>query len=270
MNRMLNYGEPVGRQAVVNKAQRSANGLEILDKANAVLTYLETAGEAAVAEIAEAVDEPGSSTYRLVGSLHQLGWLDRAPQRGKYRLGLLLLHVASEVEDRLSLRDASAQALRELRNHTGQTTFLCVRRGTQAVCIDRVDGRSVRSLALELGASLPLHRGAAPLALLAYLPEAERQAVIAELGQTNPINLQDLTRQLGNVRRRGYTISNADVTAGIGAIGAPVLNHRGELVASVSVSGLLDAIIDDAQVAQKVVQTARGISRAMGWQEDMA
>jgi len=44
-----------------------------------------------------------------------------------------------------------------------------VRRGPRAVCVERLEGRAVRSLAMQLGSSLPMYAGAAPLALLAFL-----------------------------------------------------------------------------------------------------
>src|SRR3954451_21611972 len=137
-------------------------GIELIAKVDAVLSILERRGEVSAAEIASLTREPLSSVYRLLQSLTGIGWVDRGWHRGTYRLGLLLLTVGSELEDRLDVRDASLPTLKSLLAETGATSYLCIRRGARAVCIERLDGRAVRSLAMQLGSSLPLYAGAAP------------------------------------------------------------------------------------------------------------
>ena len=68
---------------------------------------------------------------------------------------------------RFDERQAALPHMEHLHDMTGETVFLCVRRGLRAVCIERIEGSHVVSLALRLGGSLPLHAGAAPRALLA-------------------------------------------------------------------------------------------------------
>ena len=154
--------------------ERDAGGLELISKAGAVLDMLEQHGEASAADLAAAIGEPLSSVYRLLQSLTATGWVDRGSSRGAYRLGLSLMTIGGLVEDHLDIREASLPSLRELVDATGVTSFLCVRRGPRAVCLERIEGYAVQSLAMLLGGSLPLYAGAAPRALLAFLPVAEQ------------------------------------------------------------------------------------------------
>src|SRR5207244_10669190 len=89
---------------------------------------------------------------------------------GTYRLGWRLLRLGSAVIARLDERQAALPVMERIHERTGETVFLCVRRGDDAVCIERLDGLRVQSLMLRLGGSLPLHLGAGPRTLLAWEP----------------------------------------------------------------------------------------------------
>ncbi len=89
-----------------------------------------------------------------------------------FRLGLRLFHLGAAVGRRLEVRRAARAALDELHHATEETVYLCIRRGDDALCVDRIDGLWVQSLTLQLGETLPLHLGAASRALLAHQPAA--------------------------------------------------------------------------------------------------
>lgn len=245
-------------------------GLDMVNKSNAVVTALEQRGQMTAVEVAELVGEPVSSTYRLLTSLTTMGWVDRGSRRGSYRLGLFFMGVGGLVEAGVDLRERALPAMRELVGSTRATTYLCVRRGVRAVCIERLDGRDVRSLAMELGDSLPLYLGAGPTALLAFLPPGERAAVVEELEAEPRLwpdapRREEVERAVRSIRARGYSVSDEDVTTGVAAIGAPVLNHRREIEAAVSVSGLRDQVLGDRQgTVDAVLAAAREISRSLG------
>jgi len=241
-------------------------GLEILDKAGRVLDALTSGSDLTASEIAEATGEPVSSTYRLLSSLQQVGWVQSGSRRGEFRLGVDALRIGTRLEDELDVRQAALPALRRLHDDTGLTAYLCIRRGLRAVCIERIEGRSVRSLALLLGESLPLYSGAAPLALFAHLPTSEQDACLSAFAGEEPgVHVDELRCELTAIRGRGYAISDGDVTPGIAALGAAAVNHRGELAGAVSVSGLRAQVLEEPGTEQLVVEAARRVSRALGW-----
>lgn len=248
---------------------KEVTGVEILSKAAAAAFVLEAAGELTAPQLAEQVGEPVSSTYRLLTQLSALGWVEHGSRRGRYRLGLMFMRIGGLVEDRIDARRAAMPALELLLRETGSTSFLCVRRGTRAVCIERLDGGNVRSLAMRLGDSLPLHSGAAPKAMLAFLPRAERDAYLEQLGRDfGEAQAGAVAMETAQIRERGYSVSDGDITPGIGAIGAPVYNHRGELEASVSISGLRQEVLSDIPTHGRLVrEAARLTSTALGFEE---
>jgi DNA-binding IclR family transcriptional regulator len=247
------------------------NSVQVIVKAGAVLDVLASKGETSAAELAERLGEPRSSVYRLLSSLQQLDLVDGGSQRGTYRLGLKLLRLGGAVQERLDVRVAAIPAMERIHDRTGETVFLCVRRGGDAVCVERLDGRRVTSLALRLGGSLPLHAGAAPRALLAFESRAQWNEYLASGPRTYPdgdapLSADELIPLLESIRLEGLSISDEDVTPGIAAIGAPVFDHRGQVCAALSISGVRAAIVGEqgGQVRELIREGAAETSRALG------
>ena len=119
-------------------------------------------------QLAELLGEPRTTVYRLLGSLEALDLVEPGAQPGTYRLGWKLMRLGAAVIERLDERQAALPVMERIHEATGETVFLLVRRGDDAVCIERLEGLRVQSLALRLGGSLPLHVGAGPRALLAW------------------------------------------------------------------------------------------------------
>src|SRR5699024_2926570 len=145
--------------------------------------------------------------------------------------------------------------------------------GIKAVCIERIDGIRVNSRVLQLGKSLPLHVGPAPRALLAFDDRQawEEYAAAAEStgnGWTAGSSRADPFKSLEQAKEEGYVLSDNNVAPGTAAVGAPVYNHRGEVVASLSISGLRDGIVPHAEGSVAMIDLirdgAREISLSLG------
>lgn len=252
------------------ETEKDTAGLDLVTKVGAVLDALELHGELTAAELATATGEPLSSIYRLVRSLTGIGWLDKGVRRGGYRLGLHFMTIGTALEDAIDIREAALPALRQLAEQTGATSSLYLRRASRAVCVERIEGSAVRSLALQLGNSLPLYAGAAPRALMAHLTVAERQEVLKDsVPQPGDPVRPSITAILADAdanKKLGYTISEGDITPGIAALGAAVFDHRDDLAAAVSISGLHAQILggrSDRNVSL-IRMAAASVSRALG------
>jgi DNA-binding IclR family transcriptional regulator len=250
---------------------RQRLSVNVLGKAGAVLDALAEGRELSARELAEATGEPRSSVYRLLGDLRRLEYVEPGSERGRYRLGMKLFRLGSAVVARFDERQAAIPVMEQIHEATGDTVFLAVRRGFEAVCIERLEGERVQSLALRIGGSLPLHAGGVSRALLAFEPEElwDEYVASAELVRFTDRTLTTpdaLRADLRRVRRQGYAVSDQDVTVGIAAIGAPVFDHRGRVCAAVSISGLRPAILgdDEGRIRALAVEGARRISHALG------
>lgn len=256
------------------------NRVQSLGKAAAALDHLAEAEELSAAELAARLREPRSSVYRLLAALAEADLVEPGRSGGTYRLGMKLFQLGSRVAQRFDERQLALPVMERLHEATEQTVFLCVRRGDQAVCIERLNGKQVQTLALSLGGTLPLHVGAASRALLAFeSDEIQRdylkRAKLERFTPFTPTTRAALRRALEDVRQLGYAVSDEDVTIGVAAIGAPVFDHTNRLSAALSISGVRPAILgsDFERIARLIVTGAADISRLLGYgfdQSDLA
>lgn len=250
----------------------AGRGSALILKAGALMETLSDEVVATSARLTDLLGEPASSVYRLLASLVEIGWVEQVERRGAYRVGAKILALSELLTRGLDIRRAALPVMAHIHEETGETTFLCVRNGTRAVCIERLDGIRVNSQVLRLGRSLPLHIGAAPRALLAPEPRAvweEYAAMAAHEEPSRDIGWRSrLFAELEEIRSTGIAVSDNTVTPGIAAVGAPILDHRGDVVASLSVSGLRDGLLPDtpngAAVQALVRAGAAELSRYLG------
>jgi DNA-binding IclR family transcriptional regulator len=244
-----------------------------ITKASALMDALARERIATSGRLTELLGEPVTSVYRMLATLAEAGWVEQIGHRGAYRVGSKMLSLAGGLTRRLDLRRAGRPVLQQIHQATGETAFLCIRRGARAVCIERLDGIRVSSRVLQLGESLPLHVGAAPRALLAFEARRAWEEYAAIMANGNEPwrdvrSRSEFYADLEEIRAQGYVRSDNNVTSGIAAIGAPIFDHRGDVVASLSVSGLRDGVLapagDHPSVTELVLQGAQGLSRYLG------
>jgi DNA-binding IclR family transcriptional regulator len=256
---------------MLSMAQESS--LQLVRKSVELLDQLAGLREATAAQLAERMGEPRSSVYRLLSSLQQLDMVEAGSRRGTFRLGFHLLRLGSAVVSRFDERQLALPVMEHIHEETGETVFLCVRRRMEAVCIERIDGRRVQTLALTLGGSLPLHAGAAPRALLAHEPRefwneytASQGNKLEKLTPSTPASAEELFPLLEDIRAGGVSVSDEDVTVGIAALGVPILDYRGVVRGALSVSGVRPAILGQGaqHVRELLVEGGREVSRALG------
>jgi DNA-binding IclR family transcriptional regulator len=248
------------------------NSIQVLGKVALLLDRLAAEEEVGAARLAELIGEPRSTVYRLLANLQHLELVEPGRRRGTYRLGLKLFRLGSSVVARFDERQAAFPVMERVHELTGETVFLCVRRGYEAVCIERIDGRWVQSMALRLGGSLPLHVGAAPRVLLAYEPrdfweEYLHRGHLAALTPNTPTSPKRLVNELEQVRADGCAVSDEDVVLGMAAVGAPIFDHRGAIRAALSMSGPRPTVLGEhgENSRELITSGAREISHALGF-----
>lgn len=244
----------------------------VLAKSVRVLDLLAGTREATTAELADTLGEPRSSVYRLLTALVELDLVEAGSQRGTFRLGLKLLRLGTAVIARLDVRLAALPVMERIHEETAETVFLCLRRGRDAVCIERIDGRRAAVMDLKLGGSLPIHEGSGPRSLLAFGPRAEWDAYIQDNSlydsQTDTeLDPDELIASLEEARRVGAVVNDNVFPPGFATIGAPIYDHRGRAFAALSLSGVHDAILGARQdhVFDLVKNGAEEISRDLGY-----
>lgn len=212
-----------------------------LDRGLRILEMLGTAAEPlGVTEIAGALKVDKSTAYRLLHTLQCRGYVHQVETR-KYRLGYQCIRLGSLALKAIDLLTQARPFLEELADQTGQTVHLAVLSDGDPIYVDRIQGRSIITVSTNVGREALRHCTASGKAISAYLPPEQLHQIYdgRELPQYTPNTITDLASleaHLQVVREQGYAVDDEERYQGVRCVGAPIFDHRGQVIASVSVS----------------------------------
>lgn len=197
--------------------------------------------------LADIVDKLGlerNQAYRSLKTLEAAGFLVPTDDaRFEPGAAAAALATATMRFHSTAVIDVAGPFLDRLSEQTRETVHLIIRSGDNAVCVDRRESpQSVRLVSI-LGRSVPLHVGAVPKAILAWLPRAESEALLARLAEQSAftdktiMNPDQLRAELELIRKRGYSLSDEDFDAHAKGVGAPIFGGEGAVVGGISVGG---------------------------------
>ena len=243
----------------------------VLKVVELVEAFLGGPTELTLTELTSRTGYPMPTVHRLLATLEHARWVTRG-RNGGYSLSIHMAEIAGHVLSGIDLRSTALDVMQELTRQTGETSYLMVSEADRAVCIERVESyRMIRIMSLDVGASLPLWAGAAPLTLLAYEPDDLADAVLRSVAMKRPDGSEHtpetIEASLETFRRRGFSTSTEDWIPGIGSVGAPVFGTDGRIAAAVSVGGLVTSLMAERldDVAGAVRQAGERISRSIGY-----
>jgi IclR family acetate operon transcriptional repressor len=245
--------------------------VQSVDRAVSILELVARRGEAGVTEIAAELQVHKSTAFRLAAALELRGLLDQAGERGKYRLGLGLVRLASAATVRLDLSQQSRMPCERLAAEVCETINLAILDGDAAVNIDQVLGPSAVTTHNWVGQRTPLHATSSGKVMLAHLSEAVlAERLGAGLTRFTPRTLTDperLRAQLHTVRSEGFAYCVEELETGLNAVAAPVYAHDGQMVAAISASGPSYRMTEQRilAVAAAVRAAADAVSARLGY-----
>ena len=219
--------------------------------------------EISLSELSKEAGFNPSTTHRILDALKSRGYVRQNQSTLGYTVTYKLFELASKVGWEKTLHVEALEIVKKLAVDSQESAYLIIKDGYDGLCLERVDGNPyIRILALEKGGRIPLHMGGGPKAILAHLPGPEIDRILKVKGLdawtantiTNPLMLKE---ELKKIRKQGYSLSLQDVTVGANAIGCPVINKDGDVIAALSVAGPSNNLTDDTFPALiKLVQTA--------------
>ncbi len=200
--------------------------------------------------IAKATGLTQATTHRLLQSLVAEHIVEQDEQSKLYRLSLDFFALAARAGNSMDLRALCRPSLLRLCASLGDTIFLLVRSGFDAVCLDRSEGPfPIRSFTGDIGGRVALGVGQGSLAILALLPEAEREEVIRfNLPRVREFGVMDevyLRTEIERVRQLGYAGRNTGLLEGMAGVAVPVLDREGRAVAALSVGTISSRLNPD-------------------------
>ncbi len=204
-----------------------------VDRAVRILTLLRNERrEMTIAEISEAMECNKSSIYKLLLTLDHHSLLARDPITKRYSLGVALMEFGRAVLSGFDIQHAAKPSLKALTAFSGETTALSILRGTKLTILEVEESTAEVRVSLAIGMTSPATATSSGKAILAYLPEKQRNEILrieglakhAKGSITNPALYQ---KDLESIRKRGYSTDYEEFQEGIMGISAPVFSSKG-------------------------------------------
>jgi DNA-binding IclR family transcriptional regulator len=171
-----------------------------------VLELLARKGPMGVRAISDALDLPVTSIHRLVHEMAGENVVER-DNDGSWRMAGRLMSLVDLQLESLSFHRLARPFCEAIAAAVGETVNINALSGDGCVCIDKVRGNEKMQLDWRVGSRGPMHCGGAAKAILAFLPQGDRERICGMAKQRftehTITTTGALERELEQVRERG-------------------------------------------------------------------
>jgi DNA-binding IclR family transcriptional regulator len=201
-------------------------------------------------DIAEEMNLERPTAHRVLKALVQEGMLVQLPGSKRYTLGPVMFELGLAATHQFNLRDICAPILERLAYETGDTSFLFVRSGNDAICLSRIQGHyPIQTPVVPIGSRQPLGVSAGGLALLSCLDKSEAEQILREveprLSVYENLDIKDVIDHYHRTHELGYAWISNHAVPGVSALGLPIRNAAGTAVAAITVATTLTRMTEN-------------------------
>lgn len=230
-------------------------GAQSIDRAIGLLQLVGRSGVDG-ARLADLIARSGlqkPTVRRLLLALMRGGLVEQDEESRRYFVGPEAYVLGTLASARFGIHALSLDGLARLARDTGDCAFLSVPRDGYAVCLHREEGAfPIRTHVLQAGDRHPLGIGGGSLAILAALPDAEVERIIAAnaevLARHYPAFPPGLLRELvADARTRGYALNPGILMPGSWGIGIAVRDAKGQPIGALSIAAIESRLTEARQ-----------------------
>ena len=227
-----------------------------------------------LSEMASRLHLDRSTTYRILLTLEKSGLVEKNRKTGEYALGVGAFEIGSAYLGRTDLVQIAKPIMSALALKAQETVNLAVLSENEILYIDKVDSPRSVGVMSKIGQRNPVFCTALGKALLAFQPEEGAARIVdsikfKSLTPKTITSKRKLVEELKEIRRKGFALDRREIEEDVECIAAPIRNHSGNAVASISISGPQKKIHTprEKMFVRDVVEAAALISSKLGYKE---
>ena len=203
--------------------KQAANVVELLEY------YARRAKPATMAEISDDLGWPRSSTFNLVGTLAELGFLYEPRTRGGYYPSPRWAELVQIITDAEPIAEELQSLVARIAAETGETTAIGAPAGASVILVHVVESKQPIRYFAKTGDRVPIHASSAGRALLGQYSLTERETIYRKLAfiafsSTTPIDANTVEAELRAAEIRGYHQSMSEFVPDLVGVAVPVTN----------------------------------------------
>lgn len=172
-------------------------------------------------EIANALKLAKSTTFRLVRTLADLGYLVRLEDQ-RYCLSLAFVRLGGLAQSSLDVCQIARPVMGNLARTAGESVTLFTAEAQDFICLDVFTTPAPLMSLNRPGERAPLGLGAASLILMAHLPDKELDRILPAVARRVRHSKRDLLSILHNVRKQQFAVSHGGSVPGLSALSVPL------------------------------------------------
>ncbi|MET0827949.1 MAG: IclR family transcriptional regulator C-terminal domain-containing protein [Microbacterium sp.] len=223
-------GEAAASGVFVQSLARGLSVIRAFDAEHSELTLSDVARRAGITRAA---------ARRFLLTLESLGYV--ASDARAFRLTPRVLELGFSYLSSLSLPEIVQPHLESLSREVDESVSAAVLDGTDIVYVARVPTRRIMSVRITIGTRFPAFATSMGRVLLAGLPKAASDAVLAEsdlphLTDRTVTDPAKLRTELDLVREQGWSLVDGELEPGLRSIAVPLRARDGRVVAALNVS----------------------------------
>ncbi len=237
-----------------------------------VLDRLSMQRSVSLEELSRQVKLAKPTVYRFLLTLQELGYVRRV-EGDRWAITLKLFNVGSRALDHVELHSVARPVAGELAEDLGETVHMGVLEGDSAVYVLKIESRHTIRMFSRVGRRIPLYCTAIGKVLMAFAREDEREAALKGVRQLAFTQKTLTTRtalyaELERIRQQGFALDDEEHEEGIHCIGAPVFDHTGSIVATISASwpGFRYGREEEGSRVDRIKHAAARISGLLGYE----
>jgi DNA-binding IclR family transcriptional regulator len=250
-------------ERLIQSVERAADVLEL---------FLTSSSDLSVKEISDELSLSKSTVHGIIKTLEHRGYLEQNPNDLKYRLGMKLFELGIAVENQLNVGKLARPIIEKLVAELKETVHLVVLQRDEVIYIEKVEGPQTLRISSQVGKRAPIHCTGVGKAILAFQDEAEIERILSK----NPLETyteytltvpEEIKKQLIQIQKQGFSVDDEEIELGLRCVAAPIFNHQGKAIASVSCAAPTMRLEDEqlSKVIQGIKEAAAEISRCMGY-----
>lgn len=197
------------------------NALDLLEY------FAQTKKPASLREIEQHFGWPRSSTYNILSTLVERGYMYEPARRGGYYPTPRWQRMADTIVTADGLSAQLFSLLSVLSEETGETAAVAAASATYALYLDVVESSSAIRYTGHPGARIPIHASASGRALLSLYTPAERKGIFRRLnfvqyGPNALMNANEVEAEIQASLKRGWFQSLNEYSADLASVALPV------------------------------------------------
>ena len=244
----------------------------LLDKALAIINYLQVKDSAGLQEMSDALGIPKSTAHRLLKEMNDYGFISKNPETKRYSLGIAFIQIGLGLLEKLDLKKIASPYLDRLNSETLETIHLAMLIDDQIIYIDKRESKQAIRMYSYLGKSAPVYCTGVGKALIAFQEPETRDRIIRKIEftrftKTTISSPEEMLKAIGAIRGAGYAIDNEEHEDNIICLAAPIFNHKNVALASMSITTMAYRISLDElmKYKEKLISICQEISMKIGW-----